>query len=223
MKKEWIYFKEKDGTCYAGLLNSPSNPWRTEAVVLADIARRGGEIISKAEYNTFIAGKAYDRLKARFDNDDIGGIFDQLQPSGNVFSFLAFEQITGITLDKAWKRRRLQLIEYFGDKYTAWQEEEQRKAEEEEQQRIAERQKRRAQQAENAEQRYKAGNWISGEDFLLLCDSYRVEMHPRTRGYCKQKVREVNQKHSIRIPQGTKYSQGFAETLWKLDRALAIA
>ena len=148
----------------------------------------------------------------------------------NVSAFRAFEELTGIHLEKTWELRRQQLIEYFGDKYTAWQEEEQRKAEEEERQKTEKaEQKRRAEeelwnkQAKIAEQKYKEGSWISGQDFLLLCDVYNIDMHPRTLGFCRQKLHNVNSDGRVHIPCKVRYPQGVSDAIQKLNQSLALA
>ena len=223
MKTEYIYYKTQTGYCSYYVAGDPTDGWRTKAEILEKIAERNETIISEQEYNEYILRVVSKKLKTNLEAENIGEVFDQLMSNENIFSFQAFETFTGVHLDKTWKRRRLQLIEYFGDKYTAWQEEEQRKAEEKEQQRIAELKERKAQQTNTAEERYKSGMWITGEDFLLLCDKYSVNMHPRTRGFCKQKVKDINNKHQICIPRKTKYPQGVSDALQKLDRALAIA
>ena len=83
---------------------------------------RGAQLITKDEYDADHTRRAKEKMQKFFDEDDLGSIFDWARNNDNVYSIKALGDLMGVELDKTWKRRKEQLIEYYGDKYTKWQE-----------------------------------------------------------------------------------------------------
>ena len=121
----YIYFTKEGKFGRELVINN--HPTRNKENMYKVAAEQGATIISKEEYEKGLAEQrskiATDRMKELFREDNIEKIFDVLSVNDNTYSIKAFSELSGISLDKTWKRREQQLIDYYGEKYTKWQEE----------------------------------------------------------------------------------------------------
>ena len=151
---EYIYFT-REGKFGRERINN-NDPTRNRENIYKVAAELGATIISKEEYEKGLAEQrsqiATDRMKELFREDNIEKIFDILSVNDNTYSIKAFSELSGIFLDRTWKRRKQQLIEYYGEKYTKWQEELETAAREKEQR------EKEAEEAELKEESAKIGD-----------------------------------------------------------------
>ncbi|MBR3721265.1 MAG: hypothetical protein IKN12_00710 [Selenomonadaceae bacterium] len=222
-KTEYIYYKDK----YGFASNIPTvdkyNPHRTEEVIRDEIVNKYGcEIITEKEFHEIRFNNAMARMKTLFENEDIGKIFGWLSNNINTYSIKAFSQLSGVKLSRTWKKRKEQLIEYYGDKYVEW-----RKAKDEA---IAANEKAKAEKEEQEwreelariEKEYRAGKAINGREFLNLCDEYKIDTHIRTRGFVLKQVSSIQKDGRIWVNKKAKYAEGFRIALHSLNRAMGI-
>jgi len=223
VKTEYIYYKDKNGFSFNIPTIDKYNPHRTEEVIRDEIVNKYGyEIITEKEFHDIRFNNAMARMKTLFENEDIEKIFGWLSTNVNTYSIKAFSQLSGVKLSRTWKKRKEQLIEYYGDKYVEW-----RKAKDEA---IAADEKDKAEKEEQEwreelariEKEYRAGEAISGREFLNLCDEYKIDTHIRTRGFVLKQVYHIYKDGRIRINKKAKYAEGFKIALHSLNRAMEI-
>ena len=221
-KKEYIYYKDHKGYVFSIPTVDKYNPHRTEEVIREEIAKYGYEIITEKEFHDVRTKAAMDRMKVYFDNEDIGKIIGWLYSNGNTYSIKAFSRLSGIKLSRTWKKRKEQIIEYYGEKYTAWRKAEDEAIAAEERKKAAEREQKRREELEQTEKEYREGKSIGGREFLDLCDEYKIDTHIRTRGFVLNQVKSIRNDGRIWVNKKARYAEGFRIALHSLNKAMEI-
>jgi len=150
---------------------------------------------TKEEWENYCSNRAMNRIKSAFEKQDVAFIFDWLSNNDNTFSIKAFESLSGLKLDKAWKRRKEQLKSYYGAKYDEWQAQiaAEKLAEEEKQKAIEEQAKEQDRiKAKELLQSFQNGGKLSNVSFRLVCSAYDIYLHPRTAGYIDRWLVDVS-------------------------------
>ncbi len=160
-------------------------------------------------------------MKKYIQEKDFERIEELLSVNDNKQSIKAFSHLTGCQLSKNKGERMGQVAAYFGEAWRAWKEalENARKEKERKQQERA--QAIKQEKTREALEDYRAGKWISGELFLLLCDEYGVKMHIRTRGFCKNNLLDMNKNRYRR--RKNSISNGFFDAWNELNKILEVA
>ena len=221
-KKEYIYYKDHKGYVFSIPTVDKYNPHRTEEVIREEIAKYGYEIITEKEFHDARTKAAMDRMKVYFENEDIGKIVGWLYSNDNTYSIKAFSELSGVKLSRTWKKRKEQIIEYYGEKYVAWRKAEDEAIAEEEKAKAEKLEQERREELARVEKEYRAGEAIRGREFLNLCDEYKVDTHIRTRGFVLKQVSSIQKDGRIWINKKAKYAEGFRVALHSLNRAMGI-
>lgn len=131
------------------------------------------------------------RMKKALDSKDFQHIEDVLSVNENKDSRKAFEELTGYKLSPTKKVRMEQIASYFGIAWTIWKKElaEQEKARQEAIEKA--RQEGHKKELETILDHWNDNKFISGSDFVKLCNEYGVKMHIRTQGYCNKSLVDV--------------------------------
>lgn len=144
---------------------------------------------TKEEWKRYRFDIVMARMKLAFESDDLKYIFNCLRVNDNTMSRKCFDILSGLSLSKTMKVRINQLKEYYGEKYTAWEKEK----EEKQKQIQLEAQKKEEQALIDLEQEFKGGDkYITGTDFVKLCDKNGIKLAIKTRGYCFNKLKYIN-------------------------------
>ena len=215
-----VYYRDAEG--WAGWWHKKYNPYETAEQVRERIRQEQGTIISKEEYEEQRYKEAHARMKKAFDEGDVEKIYSAVYSNENTYSIKALGDLMGVKLDKAWKRRKAQLDEHFGDKYEKLQQvkrvERAAKEEQEKQYKEKEKQDRLAW----IEKKYREGQALSGKEFVELSNAYNVPLSISTKGVLLNKVEEIDHTGALR---GTlkKYPEGVLKAYRQLTRTLRSA
>ena len=208
MNCEYIYAEEtlQNGETYIGAV-AVYTDFQTVEEKKQEIISRGLRIVTKKDYDAQTYRRVYSAIKKALDEGNVGEAMQFLRWNGNNISQKAFYDITGIKLSPTMKVRIPQLKEYFGEKYSEWErkraEERARKAAEFE----AEETARHQEFINNSLTEWKNGSYVNSSTFLVLCDHFGIEMHPRTKGYIRNKVTQLSKDGSYyRIRDSSKSS-----------------
>ena len=169
---------------------------------------------TKEEWERFCFDSAMSRMKLAFETDNLDYIFNCLQTNDNTMSRKCFCVLSGLSLSKTMKVRMNQLKEYYGEKYIAWEQEKAEKAK----QKQLEEQKKAEEALVKLEQKFKNGEYITGKDFVKLCDKRNIKLAIKTRGYCINKLERINFDGHYNIYGG--YSKGLETAFFDLKQCL---
>ena len=220
MKKEIGYcmYPRKDGSFYPTTFSPPMG-WTFEQDK-EHVIKNGARIITKAEYEKELYERAFARIKAALESENVAEVFETCRWNDNKYSIRAFSEITGVKLSPVMKERVPQLIEYFGDKFEAYVK---RKAEARAEAAKKRREEEAARQREyiaSLESAWHNGDYVSGTQFLELCVKHGIELHPRIKRSISKNVFGINKEGSTRIRYGAKNSGGFASAFWTLKERM---
>ena len=216
-RRETIYYRTGEFITFG-----KTSEYESREDILERIKEREFTLATKKEYDEQMYRICAERLKKSFDAEDIDRIVGVLSNNDNKYSIRAFSDMSGVKLSQTMKVRMLQLREYYGEKYAAWEKEEQEKKEEQEWKEAEERAELKKAALEKIETKYSSGDRIGGTDFLKLCDKYGVETHIRTRGFIKKSVLDVKNDGTHWLTKGKKTTGGFADAWRGLNRAMGI-
>lgn len=175
---------------------------------------------TKKEYDEWLLERAKERMEKAVAANDFPTIENYMINNDNVFSIKALSEIIGIKLSKTMKERMEQIKEYYGEAWTAWKrDEEKRRIDREKALKECER-KQKEEEIKGIANRFKANQRISGNEFVKLCDYYNVKMHLRTRGYCLNSLVKIQKDGNYWCQKGTNSSKlwdSFDELIKKLE------
>lgn len=125
--------------------------------------------------------EALNLMKQWLKEDNLSEIFDHLTNFTKIDSNMekAFLELTGVSLPIHRTRRKECLIEYFGEKYTEWQD------------------RLLNSRVNNLEEKWQRGECLNGEDFVFLYEQKGLVLHPRTKGSISSNVSAVNKYKSV--------------------------
>lgn len=170
---------------------------------------------TKEEWERYCFDIVMERMKLAFETDNLKYIFDCLRVNSNTMSRKCFCILSGISLSRTMVTRMEQLKKYYGEKYFAWEKEK----EEKQKQIQLEEQKKEEQALIALEQEFKKGNkYITGTDFVKLCDKNGIKLAIRTRGYCLNKLERINFEGRYNVYGG--YSKGLEAAFFNLKKCL---
>ena len=148
--------------------------------------------------------------------DDVAAIYERMISNENKLSRRAFEELTGIHLSAKQGERLEQIKEYYGERWNAWQE----SLRAEEDARQAQESAEKAQEYAETLEKYKAGKYISAEEFLAICDNSGVKVPVRTRGWIIEKVEGISIKNIYGSAKKT--TKTFCNVWYTLNVALGM-
>lgn len=219
MKRNAIYWRTPNGEVG---WNAPDE-YQSKEQILARIKERGWTLATKKDYIQSIYDRVYPEIKKALDENNIGEVLSFVKWNGNPVCFKAFGDITGVKLSPVMKVRLVQLKEYFGEKYTAWEAKKHEAARERAKQRQAEAEAKRKAEIEEAVRKWEANEWVNGEQFQLLCALHGIELHIRTKGYCNKRLCYVKKEGKYMEKKGA-FCRGFMSAFNALcDKTETIA
>ena len=202
-----------------------------------DIFPHFGRIIDKAEYDRIHMEQARKRMNPTLSTIDFCGntngsieplmfVYAVMMNNDNVYSRRAWEEHTGVKLDKAWKRRESQLADYYGEAWTAMLAARKAKADAKKAERAEEIAKRKAEEVKGIMAKIKNQESISGEEFVKACDALNIELHIRTRGFALKSLADINVltgSSHVWIKRGKKRprSEKFWDAVHEIRKAIA--
>ena len=187
MKRNAIYWRTPNGEIG---WNAPDE-YHSKEEILTRIKERGWTLATKKDYIQSIYNRVYPKIKKALDENNLDEALSFVRWNGNDISMRAFGDITGVKLSPVMKVRLVQLKEYFGEKWDAWEQEKRAAAQERANQRKADAEAKHKAEVEEAVRKWNANEWVNGEQFQLLCALHGIELHIRTKGYCNKRLRNV--------------------------------
>lgn len=218
MKRNAIYWRTPNGEIG---WNAPDD-YHTKEEILARIEERGWTLATRKEYIQSIYDRVRPKIKKALDENNLDEVLSFVRWNGNDISMRAFGDITGVKLSPVMKVRLVQLKEYFGEKYTAWEAKKLEAARERAEQRKAEAEAKRKAEIEEAESKWLNGDAINGEQFQILCALHGIELHIRTKGYCNKRLMWVKNTGDYMHRKGA-ICQGFCDAFLSLKRKTIAA
>ena len=165
-------------------------------------AKRDVKIITEEEYGQEMYTLCRGRLEAALADGNYKFLFSVLAYKDNTFSRKAFLDMTGVVLPPAKKASLARLKEHFGEKYLAWQQQQEVFAAQAAQQKKEEARKSAKARAAELLDKWLLTDNIDSDDFLFLCDRYRVSVSPRTKGFVTDKLLSVRSNGTCSVKGG---------------------
>lgn len=218
MKRNAIFYRFQNGVIG---WDAPSQ-YKSAEEIHAQIEREGWTLATKKEYIQSIYDRVYPEIKKALDENNLDEALRFVRWNGNNISMRAFGDITGVKLSPVMKVRLVQLKEYFGDKWDAWEQNKRASAQERANQRKAEAEAKRKAEIEEAESKWLNGEAINGEQFQMLCALHGIELHIRTKGYCNKRLMWAKNTGDYMHKKGA-ICQGFCDAFLSLKRKTIAA
>lgn len=218
MKRNAIFYRFQNGVIG---WDAP-NEYKSKEQILAQIRERGWTLATKKEYIQSIYDRVYPKIKKALDENNLNEALSFVRWNGNDISMRAFGDITGVKLSPVMKVRLVQLKEYFGEKWDAWEQKKREAAQARAKERQAEAEAKRKAEIEEAESKWLNGEAINGEQFQLLCAVHEIELHIRTKGYCNKRLIWAKNTGDYMHKKGA-ICQGFCDAFLSLKRKTIAA
>lgn len=213
---EYVYYWENGRVALAQI-----SAYRSREEVVADLTRRGLALATKKDYDDASYARVYKDMKESFESGNAGRMIGFLRWNENRLCRKAFGELTGVRLSPTMKVRLQQLRDYFGEKFTAWEQQQREQAEERARKLREEIEAEHRQQLARVKDAWDAGESVNNDGFLLLCDHHAVTLHPRTRGFINKCVMGVHHDGRHYLVKGSKTSAGFGAAFHELKRKMS--